>query len=514
MTDVVANPDATPVADAIKKIDTALTAIERVTDTRSAAERVLAAIMGEVWVISDRGRDQLIEIASHQNVITKAIAEKIERRKEALATRRSVRMDGTKNVVKRGSVAMIEVIGPIVRYADIFSEISGATSIDTLARDFEAAMSDPSVKDIIIGPMDTPGGQVQGIHEFANQVYEARGKGKRIIAYVGAQASSGGYWIASACDEIVIDATAEVGSIGARVGMQKSKPAHLQTSVAVVSDRAPRKDINPETEAGQNELRATANAIEAVFVASVARNRGMTEEAVTAAQGAQIMGRAAVEAGLADRLGSLESIIAELGRPRAAAAPNNAVRKGARAMTTKSNDAAAEHETEAPAITAEAFAEMSERLTQMQGMLTKSEEDRVAAAAAQKLAEDKAKTTEANARVDAWERDGSITGNATPKVREVYVAVCTDQPVTPAQIEAMVAALPKLDTTRISESGAETKKKESEVPTREDWLAMEKDHSREANARIAKYVKSLATADKSKTYSQHLTAARMAAFAN
>jgi hypothetical protein len=57
----------------------------------------------------------------------------------------------------------------------------------------------------------------------------------------------------------------------------------------------------------------------------------------------------------------------------------------------------------------------------------------------------------ANAQVDAWEREGLVSGNATAKLREVYVAAATGAPVTKDMIAGMVAALPKLDTTRIAE---------------------------------------------------------------
>src|SRR6185503_9381133 len=150
------------------------------TTTHKPAERVLAAIHGEYWAITPAGYQKLIEIASRENVITEDIAERIERRKEAVLARRGALLDGTRNVIRRDGVAVIPVTGPIVRYADIFAEISGATSVETLATDFTAAVTDPLIRSIVF-VFDTPGGMVQGINEFATMIDAARGKGKRIV---------------------------------------------------------------------------------------------------------------------------------------------------------------------------------------------------------------------------------------------------------------------------------------------------------------------------------------------
>lgn len=84
--------------------------------------------------------------------------------------------------------------------------------------------------------------------------------------------------------------------------------------------------------------------------------------------------------------------------------------------------------------------------------------DGMKAAAARTVAAEKdSKRVIANAQVDAWEREGIVSGNATAKVREVYVAAATGETVTPEMVAGMVAALPKLDTTRLSAVAAPSK---------------------------------------------------------
>src|ERR1019366_7530398 len=116
---------------------------------------------------------------------------------------------------------IIPVTGPIFQRANLFTAISGATSTEVLATDFTAALGNPSITAIILN-LDSPGGEVDGINELSQMIYDARGQ-KPIIAYVGAQAASGAYWIASQSDEVIVDATARLGSIGTVVSMPENK---------------------------------------------------------------------------------------------------------------------------------------------------------------------------------------------------------------------------------------------------------------------------------------------------
>lgn len=267
-------------------------------------------IRGEHWAITDAGLHQVESIAARENVVTKETLEKIELHKESLAAKKAARVDGTVGVQKReGGVAVIPVSGPIFRYANLFTEISGATSTENLSTDFDAAIEDRSVTAILFA-FESPGGMTDGANEFQNRVFAARGK-KPIIAYVGERACSLAYLYASACDEIVIDAIGEVGAIG--VMARSRADTQSASTVTVKSRRASRKNLDPGTEAGKAAMLDTVNAIEDVFVAAIARNRSMTEEAVTQEEGAVLIGQRAVDAGLADRLGSFEGLIAELG---------------------------------------------------------------------------------------------------------------------------------------------------------------------------------------------------------
>ncbi|MBK6423882.1 MAG: S49 family peptidase [Gemmatimonadetes bacterium] len=85
--------------------------------------------------------------------------------------------------------------------------------------------------------------------------------------------------------------------------------------IEIVSSQTPRKrDDDPTTDTGRAAVQATVDALAAVFLAAVARYRGVPEATVLAdyGQGGVFVGEAAVLTGLADRLGTYETLHAAL----------------------------------------------------------------------------------------------------------------------------------------------------------------------------------------------------------
>jgi hypothetical protein len=105
--------------------------------------------------------------------------------------------------------------------------------------------------------------------------------------------------------------TAQTGSIGVVAVYRKGAE---RGTVEFVSSQSPNKRPDLETEAGRGQVQRVVDDIAAVFVRDVARYRGVSEEAVLQGFGAGgvLVGAAAVEAGLADSLGSFEGMLKEL----------------------------------------------------------------------------------------------------------------------------------------------------------------------------------------------------------
>lgn len=257
--------------------------------------RIWNRLNGEPWAITETALQTILEIAARENESPQAVAAKLGRD-----------LQNTYNVQEREGVAIIPVTGPLFRYANLFTAVSGASSYELIARDFTAALENPQIKGVILD-IDSPGGEVNGVSELANMVYAARGV-KPIVAYASGDAASGAYWIASAADEIVVSETSALGSIGV-VGMYRSK---ANEGVEIVSSQSPHKRLDPATDEGRARLQARIDAMADVFIQTLARNRNLTNTV----GGDVLIGAQAVSAGLADRVGALESLITQLSQPK------------------------------------------------------------------------------------------------------------------------------------------------------------------------------------------------------
>lgn len=265
--------------------------------------RIWNRIAGEPWAITETALYTILEIAARENESPQAVAAKLGRN-----------LQNTYSVTEREGVAIIPVAGPLFRYANLFTMISGASSYELIARDFTAALENPQIKGIILD-IDSPGGEVNGVSELSNMVYAARGK-KPVVAYASGDAASGAYWIASAADEIVVSETSALGSIGV-VGMYQGKSGKSAETVEIVSSQSPHKRLDPTSYDGRSRIQARIDSMADVFIGTIARNRDVSVEDVQNHYGGGdvMIGAKAVNAGMADRVGSLEGLIAELSSP-------------------------------------------------------------------------------------------------------------------------------------------------------------------------------------------------------
>ncbi|MCB8835946.1 S49 family peptidase [Aurantimonas sp. VKM B-3413] len=269
--------------------------------------RVLEAARSAPWAMLPERVAELIEIAGRENEVTP----------EALEAYRARSVPSAEKLGLRGNVAVLPVIGPLFRRANLFTEFSGATSYDILRRDFQVALDDPSITAIVLN-VDSPGGEANGCDELAAAIYAARSQ-KRIVSYVGGMAASGGYWIASAASEIVVAEGALLGSIGVALAVTDTSARDERNGVKrieFVSSQSPHKRPDPQSDSGREQLQRMVDQLATVFIAAVARHRGVSEAKVleTFGQGGVETGAQAIAAGMADRVGSFEGVVADLSR--------------------------------------------------------------------------------------------------------------------------------------------------------------------------------------------------------
>jgi signal peptide peptidase SppA len=249
--------------------------------------------------------------------------------------------------VTADGIAIVAVNGPLVRHASMFSAISGASSYEQIGAELQMALDDSAVKAIVLD-IDSPGGEVTGCGELARCIREARAT-KPVYAYASGTCASAAYWLASACTEVIADPSALVGSIGVRCLMVDDSKAEEMAGIKsydIVSSQSPLKVADAAVPEDRVRVRASLDAMAAVFIADVAAGRGVTPGKVAAqyGKGDVFVGAQAVDAGLCDRLGNLASIVAELAAKKSTASIPAAVaaRKGNTMARPKTNRVVAE----------------------------------------------------------------------------------------------------------------------------------------------------------------------------
>ncbi len=267
------------------------------------ATRALRAALAEPWAITAEGLELVLSVAARENDVSI----------DALEAYRAEHVPTAERLTRRGSVAILDVRGPLVSRANLFTAISGATSYDVLRRDLQASLDDPSIRAIVMS-YDTPGGSVTNVDELAKAIRAGKAI-KPIVAYVGGSAASAGYWLASNSTEIVIADTALLGSIGVRAALQDTSKKDAEAGrIEFISSQSPGKRTDLSTDEGRARIQRTIDALAEVFIATVAEGRGVKPDDVIAKFGGGdvLIGSAAVAAGMADRIGNFEAVIKEL----------------------------------------------------------------------------------------------------------------------------------------------------------------------------------------------------------
>lgn len=267
---------------------------------------ILMAVASECWAIDPDKLDQIVAFLALQASGEKLSAEEVEAR----ITRQAER-----DVQRRsGDVAILPLRGVIANRMNMMSEISGGTSSESFGKMFDMAVADSGVKAIILDT-ESPGGVVTGTDELSSKIYDARGK-KPIIAHVNGYAASAAYWIATAADEVVMTASAEVGSIGV-IGVHDDVSAALEkmgvkkTIFKAGKFKGEGNSFGPLSEEAMAYRQQQADSYYDDFVRAVARNRGVSMSAVRDGfgQGRMVRADAAIAEGMANSIATLDETI-------------------------------------------------------------------------------------------------------------------------------------------------------------------------------------------------------------
>ncbi len=213
------------------------------------------------------------------------------------------------------NVAHVAIEGPISRGGGGgFPPGQGAIPTDEVVERIEDADDDSDVEGLLV-ELNTPGGEVVPSDDVRRAIVAFEGP---TVAYTTDVCGSGGYWIASGCDELLARDGSLVGSVGVigsrvnaadlaeRVGISYERFAAGEFKDAGVSLR----DIEEHERA---YLQGLIDDFYGQFVERVAEGRDLSKEEIRATEARVYVGEEALELGLVDALGTREDAESRLG---------------------------------------------------------------------------------------------------------------------------------------------------------------------------------------------------------
>ncbi len=214
----------------------------------------------------------------------------------------------------------VDIVGALEQRAGYHDECGGwSDGHDAVAERLCAAFEDGDVLLVV----DSPGGAAAGLQQAVERALAAKTKhGRRVTAYADEMIGSAAmWWTAALADEIFTPPAGELGSIGARgdhrsvAGMLAREGIEVtyfcwpdEGKVAFAPEHAPTEETIRRGMRGASEA---GEAFCAAIVASpIGLRNGLTREAIIDLHADMLAGQAAVDAGLADGVESLETVTA------------------------------------------------------------------------------------------------------------------------------------------------------------------------------------------------------------
>lgn len=223
-------------------------------------------------------------------------------------------------------VAIISIIGTLVNRGAWVGASSGLVSYEGISAQLREAAADPAVQSVILD-IDTGGGEAGGITGVAAQI-AALARQKRVVAVVNDTACSGGYWLASAANEIVVSETSMVGSIGVVVlhvdrSQEMVQKGWAPTFIHAGAHKVDGNSLGPLPDSVRTDVQQSIDQLYRSFCQGVAAGRGsrLSAAAARATEARVYLGRDAVAAGLADRVDTFDAVLRSLQRPSGGSKP-------------------------------------------------------------------------------------------------------------------------------------------------------------------------------------------------
>ena len=190
-------------------------------------------------------------------------------------------------------------------------EAIGATDVEVIDDQIDEALAANPQR--ILFHINSDGGTVDGVEELANRISTLP---VDTIAYSSGSANSAAYWIASACNRVVVSPSSSIASVGVYLTVddmsEAAKAAGIQVKVYKSGQfkgiGIPGTSTTPEQD---NYLQMEVDALAETFKASVKAKRKLVQDSDL--QGQSMTGRMAAKKGFATGLAnSLKELLGQL----------------------------------------------------------------------------------------------------------------------------------------------------------------------------------------------------------
>jgi len=209
----------------------------------------------------------------------------------------------------KSRIGIIIANGPVLEG----EQPEGSIGAASLSRQIHQAADDEQYRALIIR-LNSPGGSALASETIRQAVIDARSK-KPVIVSIGSVAASGGYWIASAADQIWAEPATLTGSIGVfgvlakmhrsleQLGIHSDGLGTANMAGAMLPDRPLPEELRRAIQLGVDHIYTH-------FIDIVATGRKQPREAIAlAAEGRVWTARDALQRHLIDAIGSLDDAV-------------------------------------------------------------------------------------------------------------------------------------------------------------------------------------------------------------
>ncbi|WP_277297058.1 signal peptide peptidase SppA [Succinatimonas hippei] len=223
--------------------------------------------------------------------------------------RKYLALKSTPEKLKDKRIAVIYGIGQISGFSnDVY-----AFTPDNILPLLNEVRNDDKIKAVVMY-INSPGGAVKASEEIRRELMRLKELGKKVIVSMNGTAASGGYWVASAADQIIADSSTLTGSIGV---FSLALGAHdLLNHVGVYQDGVATHEFadasiaNPLSENTKETMRLSVEHTYDTFINLVAKSRRLSPaNYISYAEGQVFLGDEAQNLGLIDDLGSLNDAL-------------------------------------------------------------------------------------------------------------------------------------------------------------------------------------------------------------